>query len=304
MAIRSKPDSHQTCFRRAKRQDFATRINSRTPVSSIPSFAALRPRWSWPACIAVVAVTVPLGLLLLSACSSLDGTIASPPYIQGASFVGNQVCMDCHTNLVRSFPSSPHGRYHRDHDLRMAGETGCESCHGAGSLHVNAGGGRDKLIYNPGLDPAPCFQCHLEVHAEFRLPQRHPVIEGKMNCVQCHDPHGGDLMKPAGGLAMARLNESCAGCHREQSRPFVFEHEALREGCTACHQPHGSVNSALLVQRDANLCLKCHSQISADAGALLIGKVDHASFLRLGGCWSAGCHTAVHGSNINPKLLY
>jgi predicted CXXCH cytochrome family protein len=248
---------------------------------------------------------VPLGLLfLLSACSSLDGTVASPPHIAGATFVGNQACLECHTNLVQSFPSSPHGRYHRDHDLRMAGETGCESCHGAGSLHVQAGGGRDSLIYNPGLDPAPCFQCHLEVHAEFRLPQRHPVIEGKMNCVQCHDPHGSDLMKPAGGLAMARLNESCAGCHREQARPFVFEHEALREGCTACHQPHGSVNSALLVQRDANLCLKCHAQVSADAGALLIGKVDHSSFLRLGGCWSAGCHTAVHGSNINPKLLY
>jgi hypothetical protein len=26
--------------------------------------------------------------------------------------------------------------------------------------------------------------------------------------------------------------------------------------------------------------------------------------LRLGSCWSVGCHTAVHGSNINPKMLY
>ena len=112
-----------------------------------------------------------------------------------------------------------------------------------------------------------------------------------------------DILKPAGGLAMARLNESCAECHRDQTRPFVFEHEALREGCVSCHQPHGSINAKLLVQRDANLCLKCHAQMP-QGGGVLIGKVDHSQLLRLGSCWSAGCHTAVHGSNINPKMLY
>jgi hypothetical protein len=24
----------------------------------------------------------------------------------------------------------------------------------------------------------------------------------------------------------------------------------------------------------------------------------------MGTCWSAGCHTAVHGSNFNPRQLY
>lgn len=240
----------------------------------------------------------------LSSCGSIQRTVVATPSIPGATFVGNRACADCHTNLVRVFDASPHGRFHHERDMQSAGETGCESCHGAGSLHVKAGGGAGKFILNPGKDAAPCLACHIETAAEFRLPQRHPVLEGHMNCVQCHDPHGLDILKPAGGLAMARRNESCAECHRDQSRMFVFEHEALREGCVSCHQPHGSINARLLVDRDANLCLRCHAQVQSTPGQILIGKVDHRGYLQLGTCWSAGCHTAVHGSNINPKLMY
>jgi hypothetical protein len=32
--------------------------------------------------------------------------------------------------------------------------------------------------------------------------------------------------------------------------------------------------------------------------------MDHTGFLRGGTCWSAGCHSAVHGSNFSPRLLY
>jgi predicted CXXCH cytochrome family protein len=113
------------------------------------------------------------------------------------------------------------------------------------------------------------------------------------------------MMKPAGGLAMARLNESCAQCHRDQSRPFVFEHEALREGCTVCHQPHGSINDKLLVERDNNLCLKCHAQVhDPGTGEVFIGKQRHTQLLQQGGCWTAGCHPAVHGSNVQPRFRY
>lgn len=216
--------------------------------------------------------------------------------------MGNKVCYDCHTNYTRAFPASPHARLHFE-PVAGIGQAGCEACHGPGSRHVAVGGGR-RFIVNPGRDPQACFTCHLHTHAEFNLPQHHPVPEGKMNCVQCHDPHGFDIMKPARGLAMARLNESCADCHREQTRPFVFEHEALREGCTICHQPHGSINPRMLVERDNNLCLKCHAQTHTAGGEIYIGKIPHSANLRLGGCWSAGCHTAVHGSQVNPQLRY
>ena len=243
---------------------------------------------------------------VLSSCSTDPTTLAAPPAILGATFVGNKACADCHSAITRNFPTSAHARIHLE-DARAAGQTGCESCHGAASLHVSGGGGRGKFIVNPGKDPAACFECHRQEQTEFQLPQHHPVLEKKMNCVQCHDPHGSDILKPAGGLAMARLSQACAQCHREQTRPFVFEHPALREGCTACHNPHGSVNATLLIERDLNLCLRCHAQVqgtSVARGQVYIGNVDHTSLIRMGACWSSGCHTAVHGSNVDVRLRY
>jgi len=81
----------------------------------------------------------------------------------------------------------------------------------------------------------------------------------------------------------------------------------LREGCTTCHAPHGSINRKLLVQADPNLCLRCHVQLPAQAGSkgrIIIGKKDHTAFLSRGTCWTSTCHTAVHGSNVDPYLRY
>ncbi len=246
-------------------------------------------------------------ILLATSCSTgpVGRAVVVPPSIPGAQFVGNSQCFDCHTNYARSFQGNVHFRLHVDVE-RKPGGTSCESCHGPGSLHAQAPRDRARLIVNPGKDPRACFTCHEEVHLQFRLPEHHPVLEGQMNCVQCHNPHGRESFQPngRGGLAMARLNEQCAGCHREQARGFVFEHEALREGCASCHDPHGSIHAKMLTERDANLCLKCHAQIQTSPGDLFIGRVNHQALLGLGSCWSAGCHTAVHGSNFHPKMLY
>lgn len=245
-----------------------------------------------------------LAVVLIS-CSSLSRTAVLPPAIEGATFVGNRACYDCHTNHSRVFASSAHARVHPDGFSRMPDQAGCESCHGPGSRHIAVGGGRGRFILNPGKDPKACLTCHIQTHAEFNLPQHHPVLEGRLSCVDCHDPHGRDIMKPAGlGLGMSRLNETCAQCHREQSRQHVYEHQALWEGCTACHTPHGSVNAKLLTQRDNNLCLRCHAQVAGTGGRPIIGKVDHSQFVNRGTCWSAGCHPAVHGSNISPYYQY
>ena len=158
-------------------------------------------------------------------------------------------------------------------------------------------------ILNPKKSPDTCFQCHLDKRAEFSLPHHHPVIEGKMSCSDCHNPHKGDAMH-GGPFSHTSESDACAKCHTAQRGPFVFEHEAVREGCTTCHAVHGSVNQKMLVQRNHTLCLKCHFQQQTGAGVIVIGGRDHTSFLRRGTCWSAGCHEAVHGSQIGSSLRF
>src|SRR4029453_1168817 len=98
-------------------------------------------------------------VLLLNSCSTTSVSLVAAPPIPGATFVGNQVCAECHTNIARIFVTSPHARIHLEQP-EARGQTGCESCHGAGSLHAASGGGIGKFIHNPGKDPAACFECH------------------------------------------------------------------------------------------------------------------------------------------------
>src|SRR5262245_18180855 len=64
---------------------------------------AIRPRLWWVG----GAVAVAVAALMLSSCSTLERTVIAPPMIEGASFVGNKSCYECHTNITRLFPSSP-----------------------------------------------------------------------------------------------------------------------------------------------------------------------------------------------------
>jgi len=253
--------------------------------------------------IIVFGICVGAAIFLISCATSRP--IVVPLEIPGAYYVGNQVCFQCHAQIARGFDASPHARLILE-ATNLAGGAGCESCHGPGSKHVETGGA--KFIINPGKEPDACFRCHLQTRGEFQLPQHHPVIEGHMACGQCHDPHGGDIFKAAdNGLAMARLNENCAGCHREQTRPVVFEHPAMREGCVTCHNPHGSINRMMLKQPDNNLCLRCHAQVqgpSVPRGEFYIGATPHAALMQMGSCWAAGCHSAVHGSDVDIRLRY
>jgi predicted CXXCH cytochrome family protein len=239
------------------------------------------------------------GLLVVS-CVTAERTVVAPPEIAGAKFVGSKQCAECHTEVTDRFGTSSHARLVADGQGKM--DTGCENCHGPGSLHVKAGGGAGTIV-NPKKSPETCFQCHLDKRGQFSLPHTHPVLQGKMSCSDCHDPHEGSAVRGS-GASLESENETCTACHTAQKGPFIFAHNAMREGCTACHSQHGSINAKMLVARDANLCLRCHLQTTNTNGTIFAGGEDHRTRLINGTCWSAGCHEAVHGSNTSKPLRY
>ena len=238
--------------------------------------------------------------LLFISCVSIDRTLVAPPTIAGANFIGDSECAMCHSEITDGFAGATHAH------LGLKDENGtvigCESCHGAGSLHSEVGGSKDTIV-NPGRNPETCFQCHLDKRGEFSLPNAHPVTTGQMTCSDCHELHSG-ASTPFGGTQLASTAEACVKCHTMQMGPYAYEHEATREGCTVCHSPHGSVNAKMLKSRNQNLCLQCHFQQQAVDGSIYIGGRNHNSFLSGGTCWVAGCHEAVHGSHVNNSLRF
>jgi len=261
-----------------------------------------------------------IAMVVLAAisCGTVNRSAVILPDVPGAKYIGSKECEQCHDQIYKDFATADHAR------LMALGtnalNVGCESCHGPCSLHSDSGGdvkppnsfaiGRlatssfgARVAETPArATETVCFQCHTDVRGKFNLPSHHPVPEGNMSCTVCHSPHKGSI-HVGGGTSLLSENESCLRCHAAERGPYVFEHEALREGCSMCHNAHGSINAKLLVERDANLCLKCHFQ-QVRGGTLLIGTSDHTLRVQQGTCWTAGCHEAVHGSRVSPSLRF
>jgi predicted CXXCH cytochrome family protein len=248
----------------------------------------------WPAVAALVVASV-----IIASCTTWQtpGTVYEPAPIPGAEYVGMEACGTCHQELYKEFRTVGHGGF----ALPEAGEAptgeGCETCHGPGSLHVQAAvagggyeGGQDILTG----DWRRCLACHLEQKTRFNLRYHHQVEQGLVNCTDCHDPH-----EPTEPVHHAQeINETCFECHPEVRGPWAFPHVAVEEeGCTVCHDPHGSNLDKLLVADISNLCLRCHFQSDHP----LIGDMDHSGFIPTG-CFN--CHQGVHGSNFSRTLRH
>ena len=168
------------------------------------------------------------------------------------------VCLACHSgNRNLAFWTS--GK----HQLN---EVTCANCH---SIH-----GEKLFPSYSGLNPVPkgvsinkftttflpnqaeiCWQCHQPIRAANFKPSHHPIIEGKVKCSDCHNPHG--AITPA-MLKQPTINDQCYSCHADKRGPYVFNHPPVEENCATCHNPHGSVHNRLLNESAPNLCQDCH----------------------------------------------
>ena len=172
------------------------------------------------------------------ACHGPSQAHAATPAVEktGTPAAGGAACIPCHESdpHLEGWRSSAHGRR----------RVSCLDC------HVDA-----------PRAPAPlsrCETCHSGVATEFFLPSRHLLREGRMTCLECHEPHG--------GATQLRNEEvrtgTCVACHPEKEGPFVFEHEGDRiRGCLSCHRPHGSPNARLLTHSRSEDLLSSHSRL-------------------------------------------
>lgn len=270
---------------------------------------------AWVRALALMAIVGVFSLVVIS-CKTVNRSVVMLPNYPGANYIGSEECEMCHEEIYRDFRTADHARLMTDGPNAL--NAGCESCHGPGSVHSDSGGEtKPPYSFTSGRPRASgvgagtaaaravenaCFQCHGDVRGQFGLPSHHPVPEGRMTCTECHPPHKG-FAHLGGSTALRSQDETCLNCHPAQRGPYVFEHEAMREGCTTCHGAHGTVNAKMLTVRNANLCLKCHFQ-QIQGGAIRIGGADHTVRLSQGTCWTAGCHEAVHGSRVNSSLRF
>jgi len=209
----------------------------------------------------------------------------------------NEKCLSCHQGGLRM------GWAGSKHDLQ---NVACAACH---TVHA-----REDRVLAKNIDPmkfnregqaSVCFQCHMEKRAQIQhRVSSHPLREGKINCSDCHNPHG-SMGQP--NLARPTLNETCYQCHAEKRGPFLWEHPPVREDCSICHEPHGSNNPTLLKRRMPQLCEECHlasfHPSTGYGGPVLVNPGGLAPQPQLqgdrrvvaGSCLN--CHSEVHGSN-------
>lgn len=193
----------------------------------------------------------------------------------------NAQCLTCHQGGQRIFW---HGSIHEDNNLA------CSDCHNPMSNFASHG-----LTARESINQT-CFSCHKVQRMEFNKRSHMPLLEGKITCVDCHNPHGSTT---APLLKADSVNEVCYGCHAEKRGPFLFEHAPVRENCLNCHNPHGSNFEALLTAPRPMLCQQCHAQDGHPAQLLTRGNMvlGAAPDPRLISTSCQTCHVNIHGSN-------
>lgn len=193
----------------------------------------------------------------------------------------NAQCLSCHQGGQRIFW---HGSIHENNNLA------CSDCHNPMSNFASHGlTARDSVNQT-------CFSCHKIQRVEFGKRSHMPLLEGKISCVDCHNPHG-STTSPL--LKADSVNEVCYGCHAEKRGPFLFEHAPVRENCLNCHNPHGSDFEALLTAPRPMLCQQCHAQdghpaILQTRGSMVLGGAPNPMLISTS-CQT--CHVNIHGSN-------
>jgi DmsE family decaheme c-type cytochrome len=187
-----------------------------------------------------------------------------------AGYVGAETCKGCHADQFERFEHTKMGRLFLKQPRNMRERLACESCHGPGQKHVEAGGGRGVggMITFAKNDPTPvakrnemCTTCHSKGPHLLWKGSAHEARD--VACTNCHKVM--EDVSPRHSLAKATEIETCGTCHlQKRAATMRSSHMPLREGkmtCTSCHNPHGTVTASLLKENGLNeTCYACHAE--------------------------------------------
>lgn len=205
----------------------------------------------------------------------------------------SEACLECHAG-DRHLAFWESGR-HKKNDVA------CDNCH---VIHEakNVPLRKENPTISPYVNTArqleyeTCTQCHKQVRSQLLKTSHHPIIEGKLKCSSCHNPHG------ALSHAMIKnesVNQLCTTCHADKRGPYMQEHPPVEENCLTCHNSHGSSHAKLLNERVPNLCQDCHDW-SRHPGTYYSGNQGWSATTpntRLVARACLNCHTNIHGNN-------
>jgi DmsE family decaheme c-type cytochrome len=249
-------------------------------------------------------VSLALGALLALVFTLPPAASAQAPPPSSAlppGYAGADTCKGCHEDQWNVFARTKMGRLFTMGPRNQQEALVCETCHGPGKAHADAGGGKGVggLITFAKNDKTPvekrnevCLTCHLKGD---RLFWKGSLHEGRsLACTSCHKIM--EDLSPKAQLVKPTVIDTCGNCHiQKRAQQMRYSHMPLREGkmtCTSCHNPHGSLAPTLLRDNSTNEnCLTCHAE---KRGPFLW---EHAPVIE--SCYN--CHDP-HGTN-HEKML-
>jgi len=210
---------------------------------------------------------LPFGVIAILALAHFVSADSRPdwqrlnPAQADATYVNDQgKCAECHPQYVESYSNTRHGKTFRHRE----GSSGCESCHGPASKHVEQPS-RDVIF--SFKDPKNtsekknevCLQCHEKGIRMHWRGSSHDMAN--LSCNKCH--YVMEKRSPKNLFIAEDSKKACFQCHKERRAQLQrSSHMPLREGlmdCANCHNPHGGPGPSLLKTASVNeTCYQCH----------------------------------------------
>jgi DmsE family decaheme c-type cytochrome len=218
--------------------------------------------------------------VLLASIQLVWSADAEPAKQGPATYVGNEVCQACHSAQTEKFSGTVMGKIFLNNPRNESEKRACESCHGPGSNHVAAGGGkgvgglitfRKDSGESAKVQNEACLGCHQRGIQTYW--EASPHAGRGLACVNCHTL----MEKTSDKYQLAKVGEKtpffnrraeievCGQCHLQRNAQLMrSSHMPVREGklvCTNCHNPHGTPNPFQLKQTSVNEnCYTCHTE--------------------------------------------